>query len=231
MSAEVFPAMRRCSSCRARGGFSLIELLAVIAIIAILTSILIPVTRSVFVNIYAARSASNLRHLQQANTMYAQENNGKYAPIARTGQGAWNQNLRLQQLLGYAPTQAEISNNKANAVLPVMKSGFPVSTYMPSIGANYNAFGYLNANEIGIVDIDTPARTFMFAEGCDWQLAYASRKVWDPAKDEYTGRSNNAYRFKGQCIAVAFEGNVLNFTKEEAEDRSIWFHKIEDQKQ
>lgn len=59
-------------------GFSLIELLTVIAIIAILSAILIPVTNLVRNSARTTKSLSNLRQLASAMQMYSSDNKGLY---------------------------------------------------------------------------------------------------------------------------------------------------------
>lgn len=64
-------------------GFTLVEMLVVIAIIAVLVSILLPVFLKAQSTAYTARCASNLRQLAQAVRMYADDNDRRLPP-ART---------------------------------------------------------------------------------------------------------------------------------------------------
>lgn len=82
-----------------RIGFSLVELLTVIAIITVLSAILIPVTRNVLQSARTAGSLSNLRTIALANQMYASDNNGESVMaygILPTGGSTllWYQELR-----------------------------------------------------------------------------------------------------------------------------------------
>lgn len=70
---------------RAKVGFSLIELLTVIAIIGIMTGILIPVTNHVRVTVHRSNSASNLRQIGIALHMYANDNEGWLPETSHTG--------------------------------------------------------------------------------------------------------------------------------------------------
>ena len=59
-------------------GFSIIELLAVISVMAILSAILVPVVNSVRNSARTTKSLSNLRQFASAMQMYSSDNNGLY---------------------------------------------------------------------------------------------------------------------------------------------------------
>jgi prepilin-type N-terminal cleavage/methylation domain-containing protein/prepilin-type processing-associated H-X9-DG protein len=75
-------APRRVKAPTRRAGFTLVELLVVIGIIAILSAILLPVLSRAQGAARATQCLSNLRQLYLANTMYAAENKGYYVPAA-----------------------------------------------------------------------------------------------------------------------------------------------------
>src|SRR5215218_5232851 len=66
---------------RHRRGFSLIELLVVIGIIAILLALMFPMLSNAWAAARMVNCASNMRQLGQALIMYANENGGVMIPV------------------------------------------------------------------------------------------------------------------------------------------------------
>lgn len=83
-----------------RNKFTLIELLIVIAIIAILAAMLLPALNKARAKAHAASCISNLRNIGQAFTVYGNENQD-VLPVYRSATGAdelnyWNGKLQAQ---------------------------------------------------------------------------------------------------------------------------------------
>jgi prepilin-type N-terminal cleavage/methylation domain-containing protein/prepilin-type processing-associated H-X9-DG protein len=66
-------------------GFTLIEMLVVVAIIGILTAILLPVFASVREKGRRTACLSNMKQIELAVTAYAQDNEGFFPPLSTTG--------------------------------------------------------------------------------------------------------------------------------------------------
>ncbi|WP_269542575.1 prepilin-type N-terminal cleavage/methylation domain-containing protein [Cerasicoccus fimbriatus] len=108
------------ASPRANIGFTLVELLVCIAIIAILAAILIPVVGSIQTRANEAKCASNVRQIASGFLLYSQDHDGVFPTFKATGGGNvenWRQQLydyvidpdsnRDQHYIWYCPAKSD----------------------------------------------------------------------------------------------------------------------------
>ena len=84
----VNPALRK--NCLNKSGFSLMELLVVISVIAILGSILLPALSKIKKQARAIHSKNNMHHITTGVTLFADDNRDRYpASVASNGRGRY----------------------------------------------------------------------------------------------------------------------------------------------
>lgn len=147
-----------------RKGFTLVEMLVVMAIIAILAGILMPVFVQAREKARAISCVSNLKQLAMAELMYAEDNNGCLSPIYATGQN-W-------QRTGYWPhILYPYVRNKAVYICPTSKYEKwhdwyqrppDVEDVVSSYGLNCTVFNLFPLPKVG--SIKRPSDCFMMAD-------------------------------------------------------------------
>lgn len=124
-------------------GFTLVELLVVIAIIGVLAGLLLPVLGRARRQAHTTTCASNLRQLFLANTMYADEHNGRYVPAAPDIEEGFGGTLRWYGKR-INPTGEEAFDPKQGLLSPYLVDGrvkeCPVFTEFKQAGEVANAF-------------------------------------------------------------------------------------------
>ncbi len=99
-------------------GFTLVELLVVIGVIALLISILLPVLNKARTAANVTKCLSNIRQLGLATTMYLSENKGRLPDAMYNNRGAWSPR-RIAQAAGTLIPAGHPTNQYGVAV-PVM---------------------------------------------------------------------------------------------------------------
>ncbi|MGE9292305.1 MAG: type II secretion system protein, partial [Puniceicoccales bacterium] len=166
----VSTSSRRTSSppkCRwlSAGGFSLVELLSVIAVLAVLVCLLVPVISSMRIRASSTTSASNLRAIGVAMHMYMQEHQGYLPGPIINGQRP------------FYGTHPSLDRNLPNFLYPYM--GLPEPTQRTMLMEAFTFPEYLthDPNMTGPVYFATSSLTFGGRRKNPW--GYASS---DPAK-------------------------------------------------
>jgi prepilin-type N-terminal cleavage/methylation domain-containing protein/prepilin-type processing-associated H-X9-DG protein len=156
---------RRLLQCRA---FTLVELLAVIAIIGILSAILIPVIGKVRENSYSVRCSSNYRTIYSWLTVYAGENKGVY-PAAYGPSPRYPNSTQYWTELQFYMDSSRSANVSAEAGTDLRFWYCPaaVKTYPEEPHRVYpiNCYGRAQASGIRPVACSMPARTLLLADG------------------------------------------------------------------
>lgn len=221
--------------------FTLIELLTVIAIIAVLGAILIPVVGKVRASANATKCVSNLRSMQIASQMYAAQNNGVYVSAVNFDEDGnnelpWITNPEFKNLLASAtdavssswgfgewpdellcPATEAIGSPDAGKI----QANYGINTsFNPHFGRSWGTPNASWANrQTQIVD---PSRTIAFADATDWLL---KRPVGYSLEQEVAEGNVTqgylAFRHDGVAHAVNFDASVDSFTEEDMQDPKV----------
>lgn len=178
-----------------RRAFTLVEALVVVAVIGLLAGVLLPALRSGMESARIAACASNLRQLQITNTLFAQNNDDRYAPGAPRHVAE-----DLVRWHGARQTPSAPFAPEGGPLTPYLESG-PVSDALrecpsfvrtreetlTSSGGNFEngAGGYAYNNAF------VGTERILSASG-----------VWNVLSDEHGSRSG-AFRFPARTVAFA----------------------------
>jgi prepilin-type N-terminal cleavage/methylation domain-containing protein/prepilin-type processing-associated H-X9-DG protein len=120
MKTRVHPKFDRCLF----GGFTLIELVVVIAIIALLASLLLPAVASAKEKSKSAVCLNNLRQLQLGWKLYADDNEDSFVPnISRQSLYLIQENVAPSWVLGNARHHSSTTNLRAGLLFQYTKAG------------------------------------------------------------------------------------------------------------
>ncbi len=238
MKTNKFLSSRRS---RSGAGFTLIEMLVVIAIIALLASILVPAVSKARIKASGLKCISNLRTLQLGNQMYANDHNGWFVSATSWdvdgNQGAnWHFN---PEFLKYIIQDQEGIDNPSvfwskpfPLLCPATRRLGSTSYWLVQanygININFNSAlgfpGWGSSSTKWKVSSDiferSPSQVVAFADCTDWLLKDAYY-VYTPETEGNIGDGRLAYRHLDKAHAVHYDGNVSAYTKNDLRDVEI----------
>ncbi|MDP0496570.1 MAG: prepilin-type N-terminal cleavage/methylation domain-containing protein [Verrucomicrobiota bacterium JB024] len=215
---------------RSVGGFTLVELLAVIAVIGLLAAILIPTITAVRQSMNVAQASSDVRQLAGAVSLYTVENDGDY-PVGYANIPQEGTNYERAGHVWYEATGRILYPGIREAVdslKPWMwrfyPTGYENTVYMsPSAESDHSSivpsYAY-NDTLVGKVGgmrklalFFSPAETVMLADcsGASHSLSTSSESTQLNARHG----ASNPYARDGKAIVAYLEGHIQVLTAEE----------------
>lgn len=144
--------------------FTLIEILVVIAIIAVLAAVAFPVANSMLRTSGQAQSASNLRQWGSAIMMYSADNGGKLPPVSiATGYRGWDSVVApYMKLSADEKSVPEKLFIHPNTPAPKDPQGRARRTYAMPRGSD--SVGRIDTPTVALGSIPAPSKTILLTE-------------------------------------------------------------------
>lgn len=203
--------LRRSLTNKHPAGFTLIELIVVIAIVAVLAALLIPAVGRVRASANEAKCISNLRQIGAANLAFANDNNGEIA-----AGGHWTNYWWMYQIREYMEGSEDLDNFIGIMVCPADETegwGDPPAGYEIQ-RRSYGVNNFLTQSVDGVntgktlVSIPFPAKT-VYAGDTGRSPADSN---WIAGADYWLGVSGD--RHQGRINYVFLDGHVAGFDAE-----------------
>lgn len=195
----------------ARRAFSLIELLASIAIIGVLAATVFAVSGKIRSSADRTRCASNLRQVGVAIQLYTQDNQGRLPGPCYNGQGASGGGQLATFLVGYLTGHQNVAAASEFLLCPAWKRAaegraeLTRSYYLPTVaqadGTRVSPFGYRGGDTqtqpLRLREINNPARARAIVD-FDQGVSASSQTVATPVHDTF----RNALFFDGRVESI-----------------------------
>jgi len=217
---------------RHRHGFTLVEMLVVIAIIAVLAAIAFPGYKSMLESSRATQCTANLREIFTGIQGYVQENNGQYPPSRKTGGNPefWFAAIGPYLDEGRRFDQSKVKSGPWPQNIPFAcpsctnhgwgGAGIDVGINGYQVGATVDPKN--STTGLRIAKASALSTTLLVADAWDdatkmgaWQVGY---RIGPNAK--FSGTSI-ATRHKGRANVLYFDGHVGQVTSEQLEDEDF----------
>lgn len=184
--------------------FTLMELLIVMAIIGILTSLLLPSLHKARKSAMIAVSASNLKQLSIAHVAYLDGNNGRFVTSRYPSQVNYSWDDMMSELLGFDLTEAE----KASSTPPWKESFKVLQCPLDEMERN-NSNNFIRTYVLnGYVDANTPS---IYQYGPTVSLMYS--EVEEPSSTiSMNEQSKNHNKLGTGSNVVMIGGNIDEVT-------------------
>lgn len=195
-----------------RAAFTLVELLAVIAIIGVLAGIVIAVLGRVRESANRSTCASNLRQIVTSAMLYGADHGGNFLPPITNASGyqQWMFNRDYMELAGYKVTGTTTATLPEYFRCPTAQAagstlGINYGMNITGIGissTNYKQAGYTPRLKL----LSRPAQMIYLIDALDWWVQFS--KANNYTGSEASGNQAPAYRHGGGANVAFFDGHV-----------------------
>lgn len=222
-------------------GFTLVELLVLVAIISVLASMLLPAAATVLTRANSVRCQNNLRQLQTANIAYAGDWEGCFVPSFRYDAGGgwsypWIDNTEYVDLLYRAANDkfkaAVASSLNVKQLCPLSRKNKITSQIGSSYGYNHGLKSIPSYRPVYLGSKDTDdniANRAAFMDGLSWGVSLTGAdptRYWlggGPRPEGTVVSQQVAYRHRGQANVAFFDGHVAAVAPLVLFDTDLWY--------
>lgn len=213
-----------------RRAFTLIEMLVVIAIIALLAALIVPGVNKAFASAKRTSCASNLRQVGIAIFQYATNNQGYLPPVR---DGGWSSGQTWMETISpyLGEEVADIRDQNIAAVNhgcptwlgrkdvavahQATKPGFGVNVF--PLATQYGSGTQLfSKRAVGIDQIKSSSTTIIAGDSVDWHLALNNKKWWTATSNDYGYTSGHPDRHGKNANYLMADGSVSALTPDVA---------------